>query len=784
MKKTLITLLLLVTACSVGAQNVRLQTAGSQMGSFDNLGNQRNNGLGNRNMPGDSLGSNKEIPIGIHVWTVDENFGDRTEAELDTMPHMYPNTIFNTGLRGEYNTTGNIGSPRLNRIFIDRDEESDFLFTLPYDYFIQPVSAFHFTNTLSPFTNISYNNAGNRTNGEDHFTAKFGVNAGKKLGVGFKFDYIYGRGYYSNQATSHFNYTGYASYIGDRYQAHLLFSTNHEKVTENGGITNDRYVTHPESFDDNYSTSELPTVLTQNWNRNDNQHLFFSHRYNVGFNRKVKMTEEEIKARKFAMESKKENDAKKERDRKRKEQGLSDEDDLDEEDSDKPDQTFSGRPDDAKIAGMEPADSTKNDGRIAVNGAAQADSLIAAANKAKEDTAWLKNEYVPVTSFIHTLSIDNYRRIYQAYETPADYYANTYTMAEKLLGDSIYDQTKHYSIRNTFAISLLEGFNKWAKAGLKGFVAHELRHFTLPDTEGTKSFNKNSVYVGGQLSKTQGHLLHFNVLGEFGIVGEHAGELKIDGSVDLNIPLFGDTLQIVGNAFFHRMQSPFYYQHYSSKHFLWDNENFDKLTHSRIGGTLSYPKTGTTVRVAVDELTNYTYFGMSYNLNDSTFARTAMNVTPRQSGDAITVITAELAQNFKFGPLGWETVVTWQKSTKQDILPVPDLNIYTNLFLKFKIARVLSCELGADLRYFTKYHAPEYSPALGYYAVQENEKKIEIGNYPLVNAYLNFHLKHTRFFVMFSHVNAGSGNKNYFFTPHYPLNERILRFGLSWNFFN
>lgn len=37
---------------------------------------------------------------------------------------------------------------------------------------------------------------------------------------------------------------------------------------------------------------------------------------------------------------------------------------------------------------------------------------------------------------------------------------------------------------------------------------------------------------------------------------------------------------------------------------------------------------------------------------------------------------------------------------------------------------------------------------------------------------------------MFSHVNSGMGNKEYFLTPHYPLNERIFRFGVSWNFFN
>ena len=95
---------------------------------------------------------------------------------------------------------------------------------------------------------MTLNSCGNRTNGEDDFKAMFAVNAGKRLGMGFRFDYKYGRGYYDSQSTSHFKYTMWGSYIGDRYQAHLLFSTLHQKATENGGITNDDYIKHPELF--------------------------------------------------------------------------------------------------------------------------------------------------------------------------------------------------------------------------------------------------------------------------------------------------------------------------------------------------------------------------------------------------------------------------------------------------------------------------------------------------------------------------------------------------------
>ena len=773
MKKTLLLLLFTGFAYALSAQDYNVLT---EDGRFTPAQQRQNKGS-------DSIQSqHKEVPKGLKVWTVDELFGDRTPAIPDTVSHMYMNSIFTTGLRGEYNTLGNLGTPRLNRIFIERpDLENEFIFIHPFSYFITPVSDFHFTNTYSPITNLSFNTCGNRTNGEDHFKALFAINAGKKFGAGFKFDYLYGRGYYQNQSTSLFNYSMFASYIGDQYQAHLLLSANHMKQAENGGITDDNYITHPESFNDSYTENEIPTVLERNWNRNDNQQIFFTHRYNIGFRRKVPMTEEEINARKFAIESKKENQAEKDKQdaiRKAREEGRSfNENEYDNQ------KAVEGRPENAIIAGNEPKDSIRTQGeRITVSNAQQADSLMAIEKKAAEDSLWYKTEYVPVTSFIHTLKFDNHKRLYTAYDTPDGYYANTFY---DLATDSVNDKTRFYELKNTFAIALLEGFNKWAKAGLKAYVTHNLRHYTLPDSiGGTNSYTDHSVYAGGQISKREGKTLHYNLAAEFGVAGADAGDMFLDANADLNVPLFGDTVTLEANAFLHRTTPAFYYSHYHSKHFWWDNDELERFTHSRISATLSSQKTRTAIKVAFDNIKNYTYFGHAYNITED-YGRTANEVNVRQCPDGISLFTAQLSQDLTFGPLNWETVLTYQKSSKQDVLPVPALNLYTNLYLKFKIAKVLKCDFGADMRFFTKYEAPDYAPGLGQFTIQENEaSRVKLGGYPIVNVYANFHLKHTRFFIMMSHVNAGSGSREYFLTPHYPLNGRILRLGLSWNFFN
>ena len=52
---------------------------------------------------------------------------------------------------------------------------------------------------------------------------------------------------------------------------------------------------------------------------------------------------------------------------------------------------------------------------------------------------------------------------------------------------------------------------------------------------------------------------------------------------------------------------------------------------------------------------------------------------------------------------------------------------------------------------------------------------------PIVNVYLNSHLKHFRFYFMAQHVTGGT---NAFYAPYYGMNPLTICFGLSWNFIN
>jgi len=212
-------------------------------------------------------------------------------------------------------------------------------------------------------------------------------------------------------------------------------------------------------------------------------------------------------------------------------------------------------------------------------------------------------------------------------------------------------------------------------------------------------------------------------------------------------------------------------RHYHSNHYWWDNENLDKEFRTRLEGEISVKRWQTNLKAGVENIKNYTYFNNK--------------AIPAQFADNIQILSACVQQNFKFGIFHLDNEVIFQKSSNQTIIPLPDFSLYHNVYLQTRLAKkVLFLELGADVRYFTKYYAPAYSAAMGQYHLQSNSDQVEIGGYPIVNLYANLHLKRTRIFVMMYHVNQGMGNSNYFLVPHYPINPRLLKLGFSWNFYD
>lgn len=705
MRRIVLTYILLTIIGTLGlkAQNTLTpMNAGTSI--RDQYGNQIDPSTQPDNLTDSTSTEIESLPPKLYMWHLSEKLGERTIVPVDTVTLNFQNTNLVEGMNGHYNYLGNLGSPRLSRLFYERKEAEPTIFIEPFSSFFFRPDQLNFTNSNIPYSNLTYYKAGSKINGEERFKSYFSVNANKQLAFGFNIDYLYGRGYYANQSTAHFNAGIFASYIGQKYQLQAMYNNFFMKMNENGGIADDQYITRPENMSEGkqeYESTNIPVNMEQTSNRNHNFYVYLTHRYRLGFERETVKVE------------------------------------------------------------------TKNSNQQTKAMVQQGDSIP----PAPQDTT-VTTEFVPVTSFIHTMKIERSSHRFRAGSETDGIYARTYYQ-----NGSSNDSTVAFSVKNTFGIALLEGFNKYAKAGLTAYISHKFsRYEMMGDTltaepRPLSHYTEQEVYVGGELAKREGKTLHYRVDGEIGLVDKALGQFRIHGDMDLNFRLWKDTVNLYARGYITNTLPSFYMRHYHSNHFYWDNDNMNKEFRTRIEGELNIDRWRTNLRAGVENIKNYTYFNQ--------------NALPAQNSGNIQVIDATLKQDFKLGIFHLDNEVTWQKSSNETVLPLPQLSLYHNFYLLTKIAKkVLTVQLGADVRYFSEYNAPAYTPAIQQFHLQAADDQVKIGGYPIVNVYANLQLKRTRIFVMMYHVNSGMGNRNYFLVPHYPINPRLLKLGVSWNFYD
>ena len=625
-----------------------------------------------------------------YAWSISEPLGLHYESTIDTLFLNYHKESIPSHQSNAWATTGNFGASGQNQIFFDRKPTSDFFFEDAIESWLPSIATQRYYNTRIPMTLISHTTGGNKYSNQDRTKVTFSGNVGKPLQLGGAIDYIYSKGSYNYQADKNFRWSLFGSYIGDRYEMQTFFNSYNYLAKENGGITDDLYITDPASVqggENKVDNKSIPTNLTAAHSKLLGQEFYMNHSYNVGHYRY------------------------------------------------------------------------------------QRDSVT--------DTI-IGRTYIPVTRFIWTFDFKNVKHTFKNQNAAQDIsqFPNTY------LGLGGTDEsTRYWRLRNTVGISLLEGFNKYAKFGFAVYGTHEMRHYKqVADTvtgtvlpEGLQvlpvsidaSTTQQLFWLGGQLTKQRGSILTYSATAQFGVLGDVAGDIDVEGKVRTRFKLFGDTVSLTAYGYFKNLAPPYLLKKFISNHYAWDND-FSKTQRFRLGGILELPWIFTKINVGYETLNNYVYFNS--------------DALPQQAGSAVHVLHASLSNHLGFGIFNWDNDVNYQTSSNDDVLPLPKFAIFSNMYLKFKVARVLDVQIGVDCNYYTKYYAPNYSPAT---MVFYNQREMECGNFAFADVYANFKLKKARFYVMYSHANKGLvGGDNYFSMPHYPLNPGRFQFGISVDFVN
>ena len=226
----------------------------------------------------------------IYSWNFKGPLTEKTTAGLDTsMLEFYVN---NPAYRKTISlqTLGALGSPAQSAIFSDRVKKTDYLFFQPYQIYYKPSDEILYFNTKSPFSYLNYYGGGTHNRDNRHLEGLFTVNVNKKFNFGLYGDWIKSYGCYESLSTKNYNAGFFSSYDGLHSQFGLSISFNGYENYENGGITDDRFITDPKNTG-KQKPEVMPVFFTENdWHKVRNWNTSFNYRYNIGIEKDVEVT--------------------------------------------------------------------------------------------------------------------------------------------------------------------------------------------------------------------------------------------------------------------------------------------------------------------------------------------------------------------------------------------------------------------------------------------------------------------------------------------------------------
>ncbi|MCK9612207.1 MAG: putative porin [Bacteroidales bacterium] len=403
--------------------------------------------------------------------------------------------------------------------------------------------------------------------------------------------------------------------------------------------------------------------------------------------------------------------------------------------------------------------------------------LRGAENKWKESTVILK-QYVNITGdsgyrkndstrirkpfnagrFTHTFEFSKQTLLYQDNNPNLAYYPlipNDTT--------TVNDSVWFFKIENTLGWTNTETNSKNKTRILRYFININHSYTEIRQLNGSfylvnlkpsagislKPFKNFLIETSGEYIAMGDYQNSFNVKGlgayQFNLSGKYYGTLKADVS-------------------YTETNAPWFYEHFYSKYYHWD---YDFLKQKILSAGLNYSYRNLGAGINYYNLFNYVYLDE--------------NARPRQYlNSGINVVSAFVNKLFIFWKFGIDNKVLFQYTDEPNIMRLPMLAAYQSYyFITPMFKKALLLHVGIDLQYNTKYYADAYEPALMSFHLQ-NERKV--GNYLNMDVFLNLKAKRLRIFLKLSNLLSGWIGYDNFTVPHYPMSDRLFRFGVSWLF--
>ena len=364
--------------------------------------------------------------------------------------------------------------------------------------------------------------------------------------------------------------------------------------------------------------------------------------------------------------------------------------------------------------------------------------------------------------------IFEYETTYNAFEqnNPTPFYGSSAT--------PINDKTQIKTMSNKFYTYLSSKFFGDIKVS---YLNYNYNYLTNALSSSELGFNENENSISLELKN---NIFNHELRGklEKNLFGDRLGDLiniiMVSQNKNFNYSLGFNTLNKHPGLYFELFESNYSEIRWLNKLNSVKINNINLEFSSRTFGSFNFD---------YSKIDNFTYFDLKdkSTLNDDQDLKLVPKVN--QHSNSINYLKLKWQKEFNFGKFALDNSFIFQNVDQdQNILNLPDYILRNTIYFSDHVfKRAMFLQTGLTFKYFSNYYANEYNPLISSFHIQ-NDKKI--GNFPMIDVFVNARIKRTRLFLKAEHINSTLTGNNFYSTPSYPYRDFIIRFGLIWNFFN
>ncbi len=388
----------------------------------------------------------------------------------------------------------------------------------------------------------------------------------------------------------------------------------------------------------------------------------------------------------------------------------------------------------------------------------------------------------------------NHRRYFDDYPKAGFY--NNILLDSLSTADSVYYRSIQNSLQFAFQNDPTRKFQFGGRVGIQSEIEkfgtiiptdtlpklHPPDIYTQPDIEvwinnndttfkRVKDVPNTNLALTGHLFNALGTKFNWEAWGKLYLSGYKVGDFILEGVLNKSFTGKKGTSELILYGKLQNYRPGYWFNHFYSNHFTWNN-NLSNVTETTITGEYNHPARKLKAKASYTLLDQYVYF--------DTLA------IPAQSPGILSVFAISLEKDVILGRWYFLNHLIFQQSDHNEIIPLPAILLQQTTYFQHNFHFDLTngdllTQWGFDLFYHTPYYGYAYMPATGQFFLQREKK---IGNYPFLDVFINMKLKRTRFFLKYEHVASGLLGENYFTVLHYPMNQRVFKFGISWTFYD